>query len=142
MNNNFINFKNHLMRNGAKFLSEKICLKSIKKLQKIYNKNHSKLLIFVVVFLAPLAKIKRTKNKQNKILKEFPYILNEKSRLRLSIKEIFNFLKVKRGLPFYKKFATEIFTISENNNQALKLKKVAQENTILKKKYAFYRWFY
>lgn len=130
------------MKNGAKLLSEKIFLKSIKKLQKMYHKNHSKLLIFVVVFLAPLVKIKRTKNKKNKILKEFPYILNEKSRLRLSIKEIFNVLKAKKGTLFYKKFAKEIFYISENNSHILKSKKVSQENIILKKKYSFYRWFY
>lgn len=144
MKTNFIKTKfcTHLMKNGAKLLSEKIFLKSIKKLQKMYHKNHSKLLIFVVVFLAPLVKIKRTKNKKNKILKEFPYILNEKSRLRLSIKEIFNVLKAKKGTLFYKKFAKEIFYISENNSHILKSKKVSQENIILKKKYSFYRWFY
>ena len=134
-----VRFYTHLMKNGAKFLSEKIFLKSIKKLQKMYHKNHSKVLIFVVVFLAPLAKLKRIKNKKNKILKEFPFILSAKSRLTISIKEI---LKRKKGMPFHKKFAKELFSVSENTIQSVKLKKISQENIVLKKKYSFYRWFY
>lgn len=146
MKTNFIKLKvkvyNHLMKNGTKFLSEKIFLKSIKKLQKTYTKNHGNLIKFVVVFLAPLVKIKRIKNKKNKILKEFPYILNEKNRLTLSIKQIFKFLSGKKSISFHNKFAKEIFSISESKSQVLNLKKVDQEKIILKKKYSFYRWFY
>lgn len=132
---------NYFMFQGNKSISEKFLLRSLKVLQKNINKNHENLLKLAIINVAPIIQMKQIKKKKRKTVKEFPFVLNEKNRISLSIKSILKSLNKKSNYKVYKRFSSELLTISQNKNEVLKTKEINHENALTKKKYAFFRWF-
>ena len=132
---------NHFMNDGKKFLCEQFFLKSFKILQKNTKKNHKKLTKLTIINTAPVVQMKQIKKKKRKTTKEFPFVLNRKNRITLSIKSVLNSLRRKSSFKTEKKLSDEIILSSQNKSEMLKQKKMQQDQILLKKKYVFFRWF-
>lgn len=132
---------NSFMVAGNKHISEKTFLKSFKVLQKNTNKNHKDLFKAIIVNTAPIIQMKQIKKKKRKTIKEFPFVLNQKNRITLSIKTILKVLSRKKGLKFHVKFPTEILSIVQYKSDTLKVKEKTHDEALIKKKYVFFRWF-
>jgi len=136
---------NHLMVNGNKESCEKTFLKSSKLLQKSLLKNYQELIKIGIVNTSPTINVKQVKLKKGKKknIKEYPFVLNSKNRISLAIKFILETAKKKENKPFYlyTNLKHEIIANSQNNSNAITKKDDLQKNTLLKKRYAYYRWF-
>jgi ribosomal protein S7 len=136
---------NHLMNNGNKETCEKTILKSSKSLQKFLFKNYQELIKIGIINTAPLVNVKqvRLKKGKKKNVKEYPFVLNFENRISLAIKFILETVKRKQTKPFYlyANLKQEIIANSQNNSSAVKKKDDLQKRTLLKKQYAYYRWF-
>jgi ribosomal protein S7 len=136
---------NHLMSNGNKETCEKTFLKSSKSLQKSLFKNYQELVKIGIINTAPLVNVKqvRLKKGKKKNVKEYPFVLNFENRISLAIKFILETVKRKQTKPFYlyANLKQEIIANSQNNSSAVKKKDDLQKKTLLKKQYAYYRWF-
>ena len=136
---------NHLMVNGNKETCEKVFLKSSKLMQKYLFKNHKELIKIAIINSSPIVNIRqvRLKKGKKKNVKEYPYVLDSKNRISLAIKFILNTVKQKdkKSLYLHTNLQQEIVVNSQNNSNAIKKKEDLQKHTLLKKKYAFYRWF-
>jgi ribosomal protein S7 len=135
---------NHFMKNGKKTISEKILLNSLKELQKISLKQSEELIKNAVINSLPVFKInkienKKQKKKKNKI-KEIPFfIVNNKSRISLSVKLIIESLK--KQSYFFKDFNKEILLNNQQKGNSVQLNTELQKKVILNKRYfRFYRW--
>ena len=136
---------NHLMVNGNKETCEKLFLKSSKLLQKSLLKNHKELIKTAIINSSPIVSIKqvRVKKGKRKNVKEYPYVLDSKNRISLSIKFILEAIKQKNTKSAYAhvNLQQEIIANFQISSNAIKKKEDLQKHTLLKKKYAFYRWF-
>jgi small subunit ribosomal protein S7 len=136
---------NHLMINGNKETCEKTFLKSSKSLQKSLLKNYQELIKIGIINTAPIVNVKQVKLKKGKKknVKEYPFVLDSKNRISLAIKFIIETVKKKENKPLYlyTNLKQEIIANSQNNGSAIKKKDELQKNTLLKKQYAYYRWF-
>ena len=136
---------NHLMTNGNKETCERTFLKSSKSLQKSLLKNYPELIKIGIINTAPIINVKqvRLKKGKKKNVKEYPFVLNSENRTSLAIKFILETVKKKENKPFYlyTNLKQEIIANSKNNSSAVKKKDDLQKKTLLKKQYAYYRWF-
>jgi ribosomal protein S7 len=136
---------NHLMVNGNKETCEKLFLKSSKLLQKSLLKNYQKLIKIGIVNTSSIINMKqvRLKKGKKKNVKEYPFILNSNNRILLAIKFILETVRKKENKPFYlyTNLKHEIIASSQNNSKAKKKKDDLQKQTLLKKRYAYFRWF-
>jgi ribosomal protein S7 len=136
---------NHLMTHGNKETCEKTFLKSSKSLQKSLLKNYQELIKVGIINTAPIVNVKQVKLKKGKKknVKEYPFVLNSENRVSLAIKFILETVKKKENKPLYlyTNLKQEIIANSQNDSSAIKKKNDLQKNTILKKQYAYYRWF-
>jgi len=136
---------NHLMINGNKETCEKTLLKSSKLLQKSLLKNHQEIVKIGIINTSPTVNVKQVKLKKGKKknIKEYPFVLNSENRISLAIKFILDTVKKKENKPFYlyTNLKQEIIANSQNDSNAVKKKNDLQKSTLLKKRYAYYRWF-
>jgi ribosomal protein S7 len=136
---------NHLMTNGNKETCEKTFLKSSKSLQKSIFKNYQELIKIGIINTAPIINVKQVKLKKGKKkkVKEYPFVLNSENRISLAIKLILEAVKKKENKPLYlyTNLKQEITANSQNDSSAVKKKYDLQKNTLLKKQFAYYRWF-
>ena len=136
---------NHLMINGNKETCEKTFLKSSKILQKSLLKNYQELIKIGIVNTSPTINVKQVKLKKGKKknIKEYPFVLDSENRISIAIKFILETVKKKENKPFYlyTNLKQEIIANSQNDSNAIKKKNDLQKNTLLKKRYVFYRWF-
>jgi ribosomal protein S7 len=136
---------NHLMVNGNKETCEKTFLKSSKSLQKSLLKNYQELIKIGIINSSPTVNVKQVKLKKGKKknIKEYPFVLDSENRISLAIKFILETVKKKENKPFYlyTNLKHEIVANSKNASNAIKKKDDLQKHTLLKKRYAFYRWF-
>jgi ribosomal protein S7 len=136
---------NHLMVNGNKETCEKTFLKSSKSLQKSLLKNYQELIKIGIINSSPTVNVKQVKLKKGKKknIKEYPFVLDSENRISLAIKFILETVKKKENKPFYlyTNLKHEIVANSKNDSNAIKKKNDLQKHTLLKKRYAFYRWF-
>ena len=140
MNKLLNKFKNKLTLNGKKFKATQILDNSIKLLQKNNKKNHKKLIRVSLTQLAPLFSVKEVK-KTKKKSKEFPFFLNPKLRILLSIKLIINKLKSVKTINISKQLSNEIVLILKKNSSVLTQKNQKSSHAFFQKKFANYRWF-
>lgn len=131
--------QNHMMVCGKKFLCEKILLQSLKVLQKTTKKNHKILLMASLINSTPVICMKTAEKKKGKTMKEFPYVLNRRNRITVSIKSVLQLINNKRK--FVLEFSKEILTNSQNESAVLKVKESRQNEALIKKKFTFFRWF-
>jgi len=136
---------NHLMTDGNKETCEKTFLKSSKSLQKSLLKNYQEVIKIGIINTSPTVNVKQVKLKKGKKknIKEYPFVLDSKNRISLAIKFILETVKKKENklLYLYANLKQEIIANSQNDSNAIKKKDDLQKNTLLKKQYAFYRWF-
>ena len=136
---------NHLTTNGKKETCEKTFLKSSKSLQKSLLKNYRELIKIGILNASSIISVKQVKLKKGKKkhVKEYPFVLDSKNRISLAIKLILDTVKKKENKPFYlyTNLKQEIIANSQNNSNTIKKKDDLQKNTLLKKQYAYYRWF-
>jgi ribosomal protein S7 len=136
---------NHLTTNGKKETCEKTFLKSSKSLQKSLLKNYQELIKIGIINASPTISVKQVKLKKGKKknVKEYPFILDSRNRISLAIKLILDTVKKKENKPLYlyTNLKQEIIANSQNSSNTIKKKDDLQKNTLLKKQYAYYRWF-
>ena len=125
---------NYLMFHGNKHTCEKKVIKVLKLLQKKNKKNHVDVLKLAIVNASPVIQIRQIKKKKRKSLTEFPYVLNKKNRIFLGIKFIVKTSK--------QNLEQEFLSYAKKKNELLKTKEALQKTALIKKKYAFFRWFF
>ena len=136
---------NHLTKNGEKKTSEKILLKSLKKLQKNSIKSTKDIIKTALVFSTPIFKIHILENKKqrkkNRKIKKVPYfIVNNTSRISLAIKFIMKSIKNNSGY-LHNKLENEILLTSQQKGGSIVFKKDLQKQVVTNQKYFnFYKW--
>ena len=124
---------NHFMANGSKSKVEKILLKIFKKIQKTKKIQAILVVKFALINSSPYFNIKQIQRKKKKEI-EFPFLLNNNSRIFYSIKSIFSDKKKENLF---------LNLINASNNQGVNIntKKNIHKDAFIKKKIANYRWF-
>lgn len=129
---------NHLMSNGNKSSCEKILFKNFKLLQKFTKKNDKKIIKYAIINVAPTIQLRQIKKKKRKSIKEFPYVLKQKNRVSLGMKNI-----IKTQTKSNKKtLFEEIILIVRKKSEFSKINEATQKPILSKKKYIFFRWFF
>jgi ribosomal protein S7 len=96
------------------------------------------LIKLAVVNSSPIVQLRQIKKKKRKSIKEFPYVLNEKNRISLGIKQI-----VKKTTKMSNKnLYQEILLVSKKKSEILKTKEANHKLALTQKKYVFFRWFF
>ena len=137
---------NHLVLDGKKCKSEKIVLQSLKALQKKSKKPSTKLLQLALINSTPLFKIststqKKRKKKQQKTRVKPAFISNKETRTSSAINLIVKAASRKKSQPFFQKFLSEILASSQNESNAIELKKDTQKQALLNRYFfKYYRW--
>ena len=90
---------------------------------------------------------KKISQKKTFFLKIFPFLINKKNRLFFSFKLIFFNLKknlqLNKKLKFFYFLNKQINLIAKNKNfKLIKIKTILQKNSLIKKKYLNFRWFF
>jgi len=133
---------NQLLIDGKSTVSEKIWLKTLKLFDKSFVKNNKKAVNRAIVNITPLLKVKQLKQKRRQTqLREFPYIVRDKSRISLALKFFLTKTKNKKEIKMYEKLVTELVTVANKSGVNVNKKKSLYEYAYLKKKYFYYRWF-
>lgn len=132
---------NYMMLDGKKTVCEKILLKSSKILQKNIFKNHKNVIKLAIINTAPTIQMKQIKKKKRKTVKEFPFVLNKKNRITLSIKSILKASRKTSGTKIDTLLPFELLAVANNKSDILKIKKDNHKLALIKKKYIFFRWF-
>lgn len=131
------------MINGNKKTSEKILIKSFKKLQKDTQKRSSKLLQLALINSTPIFKlhVHKIKKKRKKKTKEIPvFISNINYRTSSAIKLIMS-NKNKKSNKFFNELKEEIFLASQKKGLGLETKASTQKQiVVLKKKLFSFKW--
>ena len=131
-----------MLLDGKSTVSEKIWLKSLKLFYKSFAKSHKKAINRALINVTPLLKVKQLKQKKKRAqLKEFPYIVNNKSRITLALKFFLTKTRNKKETKMYEKLVTELITVANRSGVSVNKKKSLYEYAFLKKKYFYYRWF-
>lgn len=132
---------NLIMLNGNKQTSEKVFLKSLKKIQKHHNKKKIEDIIkFGLINSSPIVYLKSIKRKRKQTI-EFPFLLKHRSRLSYGIKSILKFCKSKKSISFFDQLNLELINSSKKSSISVENKKKLHQQAFLKKKFANYRWF-
>ena len=133
------------MINGNKKTSEKILLKSFKKLQKDSQKQSKKILQLAIINSTPIFRLHtfKIKKKRKKKIKEIPaFISNKFNRTSLAIKLILSKTLENKQLNYFcNKFKKEILLTSQQKSSTIESKNNLQKQILLKRRlFSFYRW--
>jgi len=125
---------------GKSTISEKIWLKSLKLFYKSFVKSHKKAINRALINITPLLKVKQLKQKRKRSqLKEFPYIVSDKSRISLALKFFLTKTRNKKETKMYQKLVNELVTVANKSGVSINKRKSLYEYAFLKKKYFYYR---
>jgi ribosomal protein S7 len=136
---------NHITKNGEKKTSEKLLLKSLKKLQKTSKKQVKALLQLCILNSTPIFKLHTSSNKKqkkrNKKIREMPtFIVRPEIRTSLSIKFILS-NKEKMSKNFYSELTKKVLLTTQSKSGPISSKNELQKKIILNKRYlTYYRW--
>jgi ribosomal protein S7 len=136
---------NHITKNGEKKTSEKLLLKSLKKLQKTSKKQVKALLQLCILNSTPIFKLHTSSNKKqkkrNKKVREMPtFIVRPEIRTSLSIKFILS-NKEKMSKNFYSELTKKVLLTTQSKSGPISSKNELQKKIILNKRYlTYYRW--
>mgnify|MGYP001007673878 FL=1 len=129
-----------LLIDGKSTISEKIWLKSLKLFYKSFVKSHKKAINRALINITPLLKVKQLKQKRKRSqLKEFPYIVSDKSRISLALKFFLTKTRNKKETKMYQKLVNELVTVANKSGVSINKRKSLYEYAFLKKKYFYYR---
>lgn len=133
---------NQLLIDGKSTVSEKIWLRSLKLFYKSFVKNYKKAVNRAIINITPLLLVKQLKQKRKRTqLKEFPYIVSNKSRISLALKFFLVKTSNKKETKMCEKLITELVAVASKSGVNIAKKKSLYEYAFLKKKYFYYRWF-
>ena len=113
--NNNNSFINQLMVEGNKWKSEVILLKTAKKIQKIQKIQINFVLKFAIINSSPYFHMKQLQRKKKNMI-EFPFLLNSRTRISYSTKNI-SINKKSNGLAF------DLIDSANNQGVSVNLKK-------------------
>jgi ribosomal protein S7 len=136
---------NHITINGEKKTSEKLLLKSVKKLQKSSKKQVKALLQLCILNSTPIFKLHTSSNKKqkkrHKKVREMPtFIVRPEIRTSLSIKFILS-NKEKVSKNFYSELTKKILLTTQPKSGSISLKNELQKKILLNRRYlTYYRW--
>lgn len=133
---------NYFMLNGKKCVFDKFFLKTFKQLQKIDLKNSTHIVKSSIINTVPLFNvrvIRPSKKKKKKVLKEYPFFLNETQRIFFSFKTLLENSK-KKGSSVVNLFKNELLKSSKNESNSTKVKITNQKLSVAKKKFLNFRW--
>ena len=134
---------NFLMINGNKKTSEKLLIKSFKKLQKDSQKQSSKLVQLALINSTPILKlhVHKIKKKRKKKIKEIPvFISNINHRTSSAIKLIIS-NKNNKTNKFFNELKEEILLASQKKGLGIETKANTQKQiVVLKKKNFSFKW--
>ena len=136
---------NHITIDGNKKTSEKLLLKSFKKLQKDSKKQSKKIFQLAIINSTALFKLNMYKIKKRKKakIKEIPtFIQNQYNRTSFALKQILcKKIRNKNTNKFFIKLKNEILLTSQQKSSIIEAKNNIQKKIPLKKRFfAFYRW--
>ena len=135
---------NHLTARGKKHTSEKIFLKTLKKLQKDSKKQSSKIFKLAIVMASPTFKLHTLKQKKRKKKKgkEIPaFISKTKIRISLAIKNILLITQKKKKRVTYLNLREEVLATAQKKSETIERKNTTQEQILTKKHLLrYYRW--
>lgn len=131
-----------LIYKGKKSISEKMFLKSLKKLHTITKKQFQKIIKLFLISAISIFNLYKLKNKRIKKNKEIFKILKTNSAwIFVAIKLISKYLKFKKLKNNYVQFCKELYLNSKNERQVITKKIIIQKKISLKKKnFYYYRW--
>lgn len=129
-----VTITNLLTNSGSKWKSEKILSKTLKVIQKKSSKNVVDILKLAVINSSPYFQIKKIRRKKKNSI-EFPFLLQNKTRIVCGIKYIVSKSK-------HKKFHIELLESSNQLGLSVASKKLIHKESFFKKKVANYRWFF
>jgi len=135
------NLVNHLMICGKKTKCFNHFMQIIKLLQKTVKKPSLEIIKLSIINSLPIIYAKKLIKKKRKqsFVQELPFILSKNQRILFSIKDILTMLKKKKV-----KTVPELiyFELLDNSKKFFKKRKdILQQEFILQKKYAKFRWF-
>lgn len=134
---------NFLMINGNKKTSEKLLIKSFKKLQRDSQKQSSKLVQLALINSTPILKlhVHKIKKKRKKKIKEIPvFISNINHRTSSAIKLIIS-NKNNKTNKFFNELKEEILLASQKKGLGIETKANTQKQiVVLKKKNFSFKW--
>ena len=138
-------FKNHLLKNGKKQISEKILIKNFKAMQKSKKKSHSEIIKLAIINTTPTFRVIKLKNKRKKkkSVNEIPAFLSTYNyRTSWAINYLIKMARtIKNNNIFSNKLEQEIMLSSKHDSNSVTFKKEIQTRAIQKKRYIKnYRW--
>lgn len=135
---------NNILTKGKKRKSEKILLKSVKKLQKSSKKSAQKIFQLALISASPIFKVneiiqKKRKKKKPKIIPAFIY--NEDTRTSLAVKYIVTTARKKRVKSFFSILPDEFLLTAKYKSAAIDTKREVQKQALNNKRlFKHYRW--
>nr|YP_010516734.1 ribosomal protein S7 [Haslea karadagensis]UXN44277.1 ribosomal protein S7 [Haslea karadagensis] len=140
----------HFMIKGKKATCEKILVKGLKRMQKLYTKSHSEITKIAILNVTPIFRViqlqekrKKKKKKGAKRAKEVPAFLSHYNfRTSWALKLLLDSLKKRsKNKRFSEELLQEIIAASQNSGESVQVK-IETQKTVLKKKFYFkyYRW--
>ena len=130
------------MVKGKKQVAEKILIKSFYLLQKYFNKDSRKILLFSLINLIPIFKFHTIKKRRRRRTpdKYIPSLMIKKQRLLLSIKWLIKSIKIK-GYSAYSNLFYEIITSAQNEGENIHQSFLYNDFICSIKGLSHYRWF-
>ncbi len=127
---------------GKSANSKKIWLKSLKLFYRSFVKSHKKAINRALINITPLLKVKQLKQKRkHSPLKEFPYVVNNKSWISLALKFFLTKTRNKKETKMHQKLVNDLVILANKSGIIINKRKSLYEYAFLKKKYFYYRWF-
>ena len=133
---------NSLMKNGIKYTSEKLLLKTTKLLQKkLPKKSFEDILKLSVINSSPHVFVKSVKRRKRESLK-VPFLFNNAKKISYSTKFIVKeCLLNKSANAFHDKIYSEVLKSANFEGQSTKKTEELLKSAFINKKFSNYRWF-
>ena len=114
-------------------------MKSLKLFYRAFVKSHKKAINRALINITPLLKVKQLKQKRKRSpLKEFPYIVKNKSRISLALKFFLTKTRNKKETKMHQKLVNELVIVANKSGITINKRKSLYEYAFLKKKYFYY----
>jgi ribosomal protein S7 len=132
---------NHLILQGKKAKCETFFLKTVKLTQKSCKKSTQSIIKSCIINSLSIINSKKLVKKKGKqkFTQEIPFVLSKNKRISLSIKRILSVLAESKPVAVSKLLQTECLL-----NSKIRIKKAKdniEQELLIKKKYAKFRWF-
>lgn len=111
-------FINYTMKEGKKFLAQKIVYKAFNEIEKKIKMNPVEILERAIKNVSPM--LETRPKRVGGATYQVPFPVSEKRQVDLAIRWILEAVRKKKGAPMEKKLAEEIITASKEEGRAIK----------------------